>query len=483
MSERKENIIADQREGKSGKERSDSMDMQKMTEEPGQEQYSEGVSLPAYAHIPYYRETGGGLKGFFIRLIRKLLRPVILPMVEQQNAFNAQLVKEMQSVYSDMGAMSRQIMLAKWKTIDHLRTETEKDEDILTCNICGKSQKRSAYKTMEADCIYNGGHLVRYVCPECGVIFGPSKFTDQGQRGIDEDYWVHYLGFTEGDSSYKEERAFRMLNPTKKGIYLNYGCGKWSKTLQKLRNEGYNVYGYEPYAPEDDNPYLITSREDLEKMRFDGIFSNDVLEHFIDPVQDLRFMRGLLSGPSSRMSHCTACYTYKYEYTRFHTHFFLGDSVKILAEKAGLKISECCDDMAEHDFYCYVFEPTEADKPADINCSILPDMVPAKNCSAEDGHFVMMQGGLLCGPYMFLPAGSYTVAYQTNPQDPADPDSSIGKYRVTSNKGRNVITEGEVRNGCHEIRFSGRNPMKDFEVVIESQAAFTVSRLELSTDH
>ena len=69
--------------------------------------------------------------------------------------------------------------------------------------------------------IFNGGKIIRYVCPDCGVIFGPTKFVNQGQKGIDEDYWVHYLGFNEGDSFYKEERAFYMLKPEKDKVYLS----------------------------------------------------------------------------------------------------------------------------------------------------------------------------------------------------------------------------------------------------------------------
>lgn len=312
------------------------------------------------------------------RVIKRSLKFLFVPVIEQQNEFNSYttralsleknlleenelLRKQIRKDRDDMGAMARQIMLSKWKLIDHLRAETEKPDDMLTCKICGTSQRRAEYEIRESECIFNGGVLTRYVCPGCGAVFGPTKFVDQGQKGIDEDYWVHYLGFSEGDSSYKEERAFRMLNPDKKKKYLNFGCGKWSGTLQKLREEGYNVYGYEPYAPEENNPYLITSREELGKYRFDGIFSNDVLEHFVDPVEELRFMKGLLADMGSKMAHCTACYTYKYEYTRFHTFFFLGDSVKVMADRAGLEIVSYVDDLEKNDFYCYLFAPKSDD--------------------------------------------------------------------------------------------------------------------------
>ena len=39
---------------------------------------------------------------------------------------NDALNRQHESDRADMGAMARQIMLAKWKMIDHLRKETEK---------------------------------------------------------------------------------------------------------------------------------------------------------------------------------------------------------------------------------------------------------------------------------------------------------------------------------------------------------------------
>lgn len=263
----------------------------------------------------------------------------------------------LQEEVNNLGAVARQVMLAKWKVIDSNLNHVERADDILICDICGESHKRNEFEIRETECIFNGGKLVRYVCPNCGVIFGATKFTTQTQHEIDEDYWVHYLGFKEGDSTYKEERAFFMLNPTKDKVYLNYGCGKWTKSLQKLREMGYKVYGYEPYAPELDNPYIIKDKEQLSLMKFDGIYSNDVLEHFITPVEDMAFMASLLRSPNGIMAHCTSCYIYKYEYTRFHTHFFTGDSVRILAEKAGLDIIDECNDININDFYCYVYKP------------------------------------------------------------------------------------------------------------------------------
>lgn len=358
---------------------------------------------------------------------------------------------------SDLGAVSRQVMLAKWNEIDRHLGETESADDVIKCNICGFSQRRGDYETKETDCIFNGGHLTRYVCPQCGVIFGPTKFLAQGQKGIDEDYWVHYLGFSEGDSSYKETRAFYMLNPTKEGVYLNYGCGHWSKSLQQLRAEGYQVYGYEPYSPDIDNPYMITSREQLERMRFDGIYSNDLLEHLINPVEDLKFMSSLLFRKESRMAHCTACYIYKYEYTRFHTHFFTGDSVSVLAKNSGLEIIDFCDDMEENDFICYVYGIQ------DDHVGFLDSMKIKNDGKKEEKGIALDQNGIVYGPYFKLLPGEYRIHIVL------EGDISDTTVCVNADCGASVFYQGRLQQGDNLIGFDLDKAQDTVEFVIENK--------------
>ena len=361
---------------------------------------------------------------------------------------------------NDLGAVARQAMLTKWKLIDTQLPDTEKPTDILTCKICGFSQERGKYETKESECIFNGGHLVRYVCPECGVVFGPTKFLEQSQEGIDEDYWVHYLGFSEGDSSYKEERAFFMLKPDKEKVYLNYGCGHWSKSLQNLREQGYNVFGYEPYSPDIDNPYMITSKEQLEKMRFDGIYSNDVLEHMINPVEDLKFMRSILLNIQSLMSHSTGCYNYKYEYTRFHTHFFLGDSVKIMSKESGLKIVDFCDDVKANDFICYVYAPD-----GEIN---LTDKMYTKGSAFDRGdssEIVIKKDGIIFGPYLSLCEGRYKLCIDI------DGKSESLTCKITADKGTEELQTLQLGQGKNNIELVLLEDKKDIEFVIENNGA------------
>lgn len=93
----------------------------------------------------------------------------------------------------------------------------------------------------------------------------------------------------------------------------------------------------------NDSDVVFHSRDQLGLERIDGIYSNNVLEHFRDPADELTFMASLLT-PNSRMAHATPCYEYLYGFTRFHLAFYLGRSTRVLAEKAGLKISNVISD-------------------------------------------------------------------------------------------------------------------------------------------
>jgi len=186
------------------------------------------------------------------------------------------------------------------------------------------------------------------------VIFGADKMFALTAQELSQEYDWHYKVYSEGDSTEQEIRAFHALQPKKEGKYLNYGAGAWSKTLQMLRADGWDVYAYEPTgSAATGEAHVITDRAQLAAMRFDGLFSNNVLEHLRHPVDELVFMRSLLA-PGALMSHATPCFDYLYEYTRFHLFFFLGRSRELLAQKAGLV---GCDYVVDGHFMNVVWKP------------------------------------------------------------------------------------------------------------------------------
>jgi hypothetical protein len=225
----------------------------------------------------------------------------------------------------------------KWGIVD-LAEQRQALVKVMDCPLCHHQGELGTFGKFVTDCIFEGGVLIRHQCPECDVIFGPEKMMGITEASLSRDYEWHYQIFSEGDSTEQEIRAFHALKPKKGGVYLNWGAGAWSKTIDLLRQEGWDVYGYEPHTSASGHgSHIISSKEQLLTMQFDGIFSNNVLEHLMYPVRELSEMRLLLKSGGS-MSHATPCFEYLYEYTRFHLFFFLGRSRSILADKAGLKV-------------------------------------------------------------------------------------------------------------------------------------------------
>lgn len=369
-----------------------------------------------------------------------------------------------------IGAVARDLMRTKWQMRDMLEAEHGDENRELHCGICGYHAPLSSFETREADCIFAGGHLKRFVCPKCGCIFGPTKFSDQTESEFDDDYTVHYAGFHEGDSTDKELYAFQMLNPSKTGIYLDYGCGSWSHTITRLRAEGYNVYGYDPYAADVDDPYVISDKERLALMRFDGIFSNDLLEHLSDPIHELQFMKLLLKSRESKMAHCTGCYNYKYEYTRFHMFFFTGKSLDVLAERAGLSVLERSNEPKTGDPCCLFGVKND-------RIDLTKELLTTDTESCKDGAQAK-PGKVVFGPYITLPSGEYAFDVQV-----ALPDGQSNEVgHITSRRGQNVLQTVDVSNGHNRLRFALSETEPDIELVIENHSPagkLSVSRLTL----
>lgn len=381
-----------------------------------------------------------------------------MQQIEKINIQNQKEHQHREIQDSVVRAVARDLIRAKWQVRDLKSEQKDESSRKLRCGICGYSAPEHTFEIKESDCIFSGGHLKRYVCPDCGCIFGPTKFADQSKQEFDDDYTVHYIGFQESDCTFKEKFAFEQLSPTKNGVYLNYGCGRWSHTLEELRAEGYQVYGYEPYAVDVDNPYIISDKKELSKMRFDGIFSNDLLEHLADPIRELQFMKLLLRTPESKMSHCTGCFRYKYEHTRFHMFFFTGNSVYILAEKAGLSILGNQDEPQSED-PCYVFGIQNN------HIDLLHAMMSTDQGQSDD--LVRAQGGAtIYGPYLTLPAGEYTFAARLV----LPPELDGVRCNITSEHGKNTLHSLMLYGGYNHICIDLKTVQIDLEIVIHNTA-------------
>ena len=472
------------------------------------------LRTPGFTDVPL---GAGGVKGFIKRFVRKNVMWMLAPYEAQLNArisMERYIIDEMANIltaleaslrdtsdlaektalkqaYDEFDEISyrnktgeaisetvREVMAHKWKMIDAEAIAKESGEDVLTCAICTASHKRKEYETMVTKCRFGGGELVRYVCPDCGNVFGPTKFSSLTDEEKGADYTLHYFGYDEGNATYKEIEAFNLLKPEKDKVYLNYGCGCWNSTIKILREQGYNVYGYEPYAADAGNPYIITSKEELCRMKFDGIFSNDLVEHLFDPVSDFKFMRTLLRDADSKMSHSTACFAYKYEYTRFHMNFPLGDSAKILAERSGFELAERYDEMDTNDLICCVF--TIADKEnfkkqyGDDGKEILDKLFFREDRLTGKSSVELNYGEYTYGPYMTCAAMKYRLNVRVVTM------ASVA-IKITSMKGLHTLYEGRLKYGDNLVEFECDKTNHDVEFIItnDSDKPATITGIEL----
>jgi SAM-dependent methyltransferase len=224
---------------------------------------------------------------------------------------------------------------SRWAMTDVIYDNTLSTRAIV-CPLCQRVGTRDSYTLHVAECQFAGGRLERYQCPDCDLVFGPMKMLDLTEQQLAAEYRILYSDYHEANSTESETRSFQACQPTAGGLYLNWGCGAWSETIDQLRGEGWDVWGYEPAAPFR-SPYVAASHAEISA-KFDAVFSNNVLEHLRNPVAEFLVMRSYLK-PGGVMTHSTPCYELAYENTRFHLYFYLGRSVELLAARTGMRIT------------------------------------------------------------------------------------------------------------------------------------------------
>jgi len=225
----------------------------------------------------------------------------------------------------------------------------------MDCPICGSVT--TAGKILEITCCFTGKLLRRRECPSCGLIFGPEDMILASPEEMDKAYERVYSSYAEGDTTAFAVDTFRRLSPSKEGKYLDFGCGRWSRTLETLKTDGYDVVGYDPYERNDH--LVISDLVSLQQNRFDGIMSHNVIEHVQSPLSFFFLLRELLK-PGSKMAHSTECYDYRVAQSGLHLFFFTGNSVKILCERTGFslvsRVNRTTSGIADT---CCVFERSE----------------------------------------------------------------------------------------------------------------------------
>jgi hypothetical protein len=279
------------------------------------------------------------IRDFLASQKRKLVSRLVHPDIERiEIKLNEILARPIATIIES--APDAQIRMVEkfavqsfWAALDRIY-DRDLEARTLKCIVCDHADKRAGFEVKTTECIFGGGKLERYVCPSCDCIFGAQKFLDLSPSLVDLDYRLLYSRYREGNTTENEVRTFRSLKPRKGKVYLNWGAGAWNTTVGDMRTDGFDVWGYEPSA-ETSSQFVVSEKRAIVPL--DGLFSNNVIEHFLDPVGQFKEFHSMMK-PSALMAHSTACYEYRYEFSRFHTIFLLGRSVEILAKRTGFKL-------------------------------------------------------------------------------------------------------------------------------------------------
>lgn len=226
-----------------------------------------------------------------------------------------------------MASCERQIK--RWENLK------QPDNKFLTCFICEYSDYNENFKKYYANDIFNAGQIVRHQCPNCDLIFGDLRFLNFSNEEVANDYCDTYSYFKEGDSYKHQLNSLNSIElfKNKNYSYLDYACGI-GRILPILRKQGYNIVGYDKY--------VITENvlNNIDNIKFDVIFSNNYIEHLINPIDNIKQMLEHLNENGYLIFTSDCIDKYKVEITHFHTFYYLGKSLTVLAKKINLNILE-----------------------------------------------------------------------------------------------------------------------------------------------
>jgi len=110
---------------------------------------------------------------------------------------------------------------------------------------------------------------------------------------------------------------------------LDYGCGKWNRVTSVLRDRHLIVDGYDKIVT---GPDIVNK---LGSMKYDVIYSSNLLEHFIHPIDDIKEILTHLNN-DGYLIFITVCFEYCYTDTHYHVFYFVGRSLQFLCEKLGI---------------------------------------------------------------------------------------------------------------------------------------------------
>ncbi len=160
-------------------------------------------------------------------------------------------------------------------------------------------------------------------------------------EGIKSEYQVLYEWWNDGGTGPDEFNALTSIyhGPFYQGIYLNWGSGARDKTLLSLLEQNRITSYHYDLAPNESlsNAGIIISDLENHHEFFDGIYSNNMVEHLLDPVESFKKMNKTLKM-GGLMAHRSDSWGIDQPHTHFHVYLNLIKAADIIALKSGFEL-------------------------------------------------------------------------------------------------------------------------------------------------
>lgn len=213
----------------------------------------------------------------------------------------------------------------------------------LSCPLCKTINPIQKYKQYVSNDIFQMDKIVRFQCSECDVIFGDLRVLSLSQDELIQDYIDTYSYFKEGTyDDWFLNLFINILKFPKNQKILDYGAGNTLNYHSLLKIQGFNIDAYDKFI----NPII------LKKNDYDIVFSHNVIEHLINPIDDINDMLSYLKD-NGILIISSPCWNYCYEFTHFHTFFFVNKSVNVLISKLNLVL---LDNIETNDTIIKIFK-------------------------------------------------------------------------------------------------------------------------------
>lgn len=233
------------------------------------------------------------------------------------------------------------------------------------CPVCHSEKTKFLFEGYDYWLGHPDSALV-YSCKECGHVFVAGELTPEQLTDMYTNYYPRSNFNVEDYQPYSKKSPFLYWLDGEEGFAHNHvpknvrvldiGCG-YCETLGYHKNRGCEVYGVEA----DENAKKIADQygfnveiglfdpKKYEPNFFDYVTMNHVLEHVVDPLQNLRAINSILKSGGTFVASVPNPNAFGRRFFRkywgcwhlpFHRHFYSKKSMEILADESGFYVDK-----------------------------------------------------------------------------------------------------------------------------------------------